>query len=297
MRQGEMMRKVLITGKNSYIGNRVQQWLLERYPGQFEVEQLDLRDGSWKKGDFSSFDSIFHVAGIAHSDTGKADEETQALYYRVNTDLTVEVAKKAQADGVGQFIFMSSMIVYGESAPIGKKKVITRETEPKPANFYGDSKLQADLKLQTLERPGFSVAIVRPPMIYGKGSKGNYPRLAKLAKISPVFPQVANERSMLHIDNLCEFIRVLLEEGEGGIFFPQNEAHVNTSELVREVGRVHHKKVRLTKLFNVLLYPLSKRIGLINKVFGNLSYDLEMSRYKRDYRIRNFKESVELTEG
>ena len=270
---------------------------MNRYSGEFEVTQLSVREDGWKNHDFSQYDSVFHVAGIAHSDTGNASDETKALYYRVNTDLTVEVAEKAKEMGVQQFIFMSSIIVYGDSAPVGQRKLITKDTIPHPDNFYGDSKLQAEVKLQTLGTKDFKIAIVRPPMIYGKGSKGNYPKLAKLAKISPLFPNIENERSMLHIDNLCEFIRLLIEERDNGIFTPQNKKHVKTSDLVVAIGEVHDKKVKLTKSFNGTLRVLANKIGLINKVFGNLSYEQSMSNYHRDYNIRTFKESVELTEG
>lgn len=289
------MKKVLITGKDSYIGTSVENWLLKE-PENFQVTTLDMRDPNWKVHDFSKYDTVFHVAGIAHSDTGKADEETKKMYYKINTNLTIEVARHAKESGVKQFIFMSSMIVYGESAPIGQKKVITRGTVPTPANFYGDSKLQADLGIQPLNSSEFKVASVRPPMIYGKGSKGNYPRLAKLAKLSPIFPNIDNERSMLHIDNLCEFIKVLIEEQDGGYFYPQNREHVRTSELVREIAKFYKKNIILIEIFNPILHICSKRISLINKVFGNLTYDQSLSEYKRKYRVREFCSSITETE-
>ncbi|MDR2834559.1 MAG: NAD-dependent epimerase/dehydratase family protein [Streptococcaceae bacterium] len=290
------MKKVLITGKNSYIGTSLERWL-ERYLGEFEVDTLDMRNPEWKEHDFSAYDSVFHVAGLAHSDTGKASEETKRLYYRVNTDLTIETAQKAKDDGVKQFIFMSSIIVYGESGRIGEKKVITRETKPNPANFYGDSKLQAEIGIEKLASDDFKVAILRPPMIYGKGSKGNYPKLAKLAKVLPVFPDIENERSVLHIDNLTEFLKHIIVENDGGYFYPQNSEYVKTSDFVRVISEIHGKKTLLTKLGNPLIRLVSKRVGLVNKVFGNLSYDLGMSEYSKSYDIRGFEKSVELTEN
>lgn len=199
------MKKVLITGANSYIGISFEKYVKENYCGEFQVETVDMIDGSWRDKDFLGFDIVFHVAGIAHADVGNVGEEVKKKYYAVNTDLAVEAAKKAKADGVSQFVFMSSAIVYGDSAPAGKIKRINRDTEPQPANFYGDSKWQADKGVRELEDENFTVTVLRPPMIYGKGSKGNYPTLAKLAKKLPLFPDVNNERSMLYIDNLCEF--------------------------------------------------------------------------------------------
>jgi len=290
------MNKILITGKNSYIGTSVENWL-KKASQNFEVHTISLRDNSWKSHDLSQYDSIVHVAGIAHSDTGNASEETKQLYYQVNTHLTLELAEKAKAAGVKQFIFLSSMIVYGESASIGTEKTITKDTTPKPANFYGDSKLQADLGLEKLNDKDFHVAIVRPPMIYGKGSKGNYPKLAKLAKVAPIFPDIQNVRSMLHIDNLCEFIKLLIEEQDSGVFHPQNKEYVTTSEMVQEIGKAYNKNIVLTKVFNPVLKLASRKVEILNKVFGNSAYAQELSEYKKDYRIRDFKETIKLTEG
>ena len=138
------MKKILITGANSYIGTSFEKYIAENFPDDYSIDTVDMIDGSWREKSFAGSDSVFHVAGIAHSDGGKISEEKAKLYYVVNTDLTVEVAGKAKADGAKQFVFMSSAIVYGASAPIGRAKVITRETPVSPANCYGDSKVQAE---------------------------------------------------------------------------------------------------------------------------------------------------------
>lgn len=291
------MKKILITGANSYIGTSFEKYISENFSGDYEIDTVDMVDGTWREKSFAGYDSIFHVAGIAHSDTGKISEEKEKLYYAVNTDLAIETAKKAKEDGVGQFIYMSSAIVYGDSAPIGKTKVITRDTPVSPANCYGDSKVKAEKGLLPLSTDDFAVVILRPPMIYGKGSKGNYPLLAKIASKIPIFPFVDNSRSMLYIENLSEFVRLVIENEEKGIFWPQNTEYTNTSELVRLIASAHGKKIRLVKGFTLPLKVLSKFTGLVNKAFGNLCYDTQMSIYNSEYRIFNLKESVEKTEG
>jgi UDP-glucose 4-epimerase len=284
------MKNILITGKNSYIGTSLENWLM-REPDKYKVDTVDMKDGSWKGKDFSSYDVVFHVAGIAHV---SSDPKMEDLYYKVNRDLTIETAEKAKAEGVKQFIFMSSIIVYGDSS--SSKRVIDRNTFPTPSNFYGNSKLQAEEGIKHLESDDFKIVVVRPPMIYGKGSKGNYPRLANMAKKIPVFPDIDNERSMLHIDNLCEFIKVIIDHEETGLYFPQNKEYVKTSELVKTIAEVHGKKIWMTKLFNPVL-RLMFGIGIVNKVFGNLVYEKSMSDYdKANYRIKTFRESIELTE-
>lgn len=289
-------KKILITGKGSYIGTTVKNWLLDSDEQQYMVDEVCVKDKNWRDMDFSRYDVVFHVAGIAHSETNNATEEIRALYYKVNTELAIEVAKKAKLEGVCQFIFMSSMIVYGESVPFGSTKKITKDTSPKPVNFYGDSKWQAELGLATLKSIDFKIAIIRPPMIYGKDSKGNYPRLAKLARKLPLFLDVNNTRSMLHVDNLCEFVRLVIRNVDDGVFHPQNAEYVKTTDLVVEIAAVNGKRIYLVKFLNPLLSVLSKRVALINKVFGNLNYDMALSEYKDDYRVRDFKESIQLTE-
>ncbi|MFU2181500.1 NAD-dependent epimerase/dehydratase family protein [Streptococcus pluranimalium] len=283
------MKKVLITGANSYIGMSVEKWLLKT-PYDFQVDTLDMKNPTWKNYDFSSYDSVFHVAGIAHfsKDASKKD-----LYYKINTDLTEEVARVAKEQGVEQFIFMSSIIVYGDST--SKERMITRATNPSPSDFYGDSKWQAELKLKYLGDEHFKIAIIRPPMIYGKGSKGNYPKLSKLAQKVPIFPDFKNQRSMLHIDNLCEFIKQMVLNTKSGLFFPQNKEYVSTPELVREIANCHHHKLLLTKIANPGIKLLFSNDN-IKKLFGNLTYEKSMSQYDFDYQVRGFKESIRITE-
>ena len=182
------MKYVLITGAGSYIGQSFEQWALHRYPEEFQIDTIDMIDENWQEKSFARYDIVFHVAGIAHADTGKVSEDRKALYYKINRDLAVETARKAKRDGVKQFVFMSSMIIYGKSIAPGKRKVITRDTKPCPENFYGDSKWQAEQAVRELSRDGFHVAVLRPPMIYGKGCKGNYPVLARMARNLRVFP-------------------------------------------------------------------------------------------------------------
>lgn len=291
--------RVLITGANSYIGTGFAAWVKTNCQ-DIVTETLDMRDSAWKQKSFQGYDAIFHVAGIAHADIGKASEEQKQLYYRVNTDLTVECAAKARAEGVGQFLFMSSMIVYGESGRVGQPRRITRDTPVAPANFYGDSKAKAEEGLLKLETETFRVVILRPPMIYGKGSKGNYPLLARMAGTFPFFPKADNERSMLYIGNLCCFVSLMIKNEERGIFFPQNEEYVQTSELVREIASARGKRLRLLGIFTPFLrasgHMGGKIGGMVNKAFGNMTYEKSMSAYKEKYQIYDFRESVRLTE-
>lgn len=295
----EKIYRVLIAGAGSYIGTSFETWVSGNCP-DILTDTIDMKGEDWRQSDFSRYDSVFHVAGLAHADVGKVTEEQKKLYYKVNAELAVECAKKAREDGVKQFIFMSSMIVYGESGGIGKPKMITGNTPLAPANFYGDSKVKAEEGLRKLETENFKIVILRPPMIYGKGSRGNYPLLSKMAGKLPVFPKIENERSMLYIGNLCKFVSLMILNRESGIFFPQNVEYVRTCDLVGLIAAEKGKKIYLTEIFNSILSVIGKtggRLGsLLNKAFGNMTYEKELSKYRQEYCLYNFEESVRLTE-
>ena len=295
------MKKVLITGANSYIGTSFEQYAKSHYPNELDIETVDMIDGTWRHRDFGAFDIVYHVAGIAHADVGNVTDEIKAKYYAINTDLAIETCKKAKEEGVEQFVFMSSAIIYGDSAPYGKKKRITKDTVPQPSNFYGDSKWQADKGVRALADNQFKVTVLRPPMIYGKGSKGNYPMLAKMAKKLPIFPNVQNERSMLYIENLCEFLCLVMIRGEEGVFWPQNAEYTRTSELVKMIAIANRHRVSVSGMWNWAVKLASiipgKIGGLANKAFGNLTYDKNMSICDFEYQLVKLEDSIDRTEG
>ena len=312
--------RILITGAHSYVGEHVEQYLEEYnqklfpdYPAskRYVIDTISLFGDEWKKIDFSSYDVVFHVAGIAHQDDdtkgvkkvahGKDSKDKEnspeAKYYAVNRDLAIACAKKAKVEGVKQLIFMSSMIVYSGI----EQDCITLKTPMKAQNYYGDSKLQADLALQEMQSDQFNIVILRPPMIYGEGCKGNYPKMVKLAKMLPFFPVVGNKRSMLYIGNLAEFIRLMIENKERGIFFPQNKEYVDTGEMIREIARAHHWtciSIPGTRKLVEALQSMPGKIGILGKkAFSSKYYREDCSWYIEDYHIFSFKESIRRTEG
>lgn len=285
------MKKILITGKNSYIGTHLKNRLSQE-KNSYYVEELDLHDSKWKTVDFSDYDTIFHVAGLAHS-TPKDSEKS--LYYKINTDLAYEVGFKAAKEGVHQFIFMSSVIVYGSESFKNSEKIIRKDTPLKPDNFYGDSKKQAEIKLKQLESDQFKLCIIRSPMIYGEGSKGNYPILSKFAKKTPIFPDFENKRSMLYIGNLVEFLKNVIDLELAGLFFPQNEEYVETRKLVEKIASINNHKIIFTRIFNPVIKRLKTNI-LVEKVFGSLIIDKELSVYNFEYNVFDFEDSIQRTE-
>lgn len=278
------MKRILITGKSSYLANQFRSFLSGNE--NYQIDLISVREG-WKGSDFSSYDVVVHMAGLAHS-SPKDDEKEK--YYAINRDLAIEVARKAKQDGCAQFVFMSSVIVYGSHHTL-----ITKDTPLCPDNFYGDSKKQAEEGILVLQDENFCVSIVRPPMIYGPGSKGNYRLLSRFSCVTPFFPNVYNERSILYVDNFCACLKGMIDTGAGGIFLPQNKEIVSTVQLVKEIAKVHHHPLVVLKGLNPFISLLRKK-SLFNKVFGSLVIDPVLSKFDFEYQIVPFELSIENTE-
>ena len=347
------IRKILITGASGYIGSNVIRYLQEynelhnissacaqkaessqrqtetvqagtpqSLTTLYQIDTLSLRETDWEEYDFSGYTCVLHLAGKAHADIDKLSEAEKQEYYKVNCDLAVRVAGMAKAAGVPQFIYMSSVIVYGDSAGVGYTKHITAATEPTPANFYGDSKWQAEQELvkladwkawdgtvgravagekvhcdRNVQDGGFQVAIVRSPMVYGQGSKGNFPMLVKIAERTPIFPKIQNERSMIYIENLTEFLRLLIDSGQGGIYLPQNAEYTTTAEMVHRIGACKGKHIHLMGVMNPfvrLAGACPGKVGkLANKAFGSLTIEQGLTGDITGYQRYSVEESIE----
>ncbi len=274
------MRHILIAGTRSYIGDSFREYL-EQWPEEYSVSELETKDLKPSSAMFKGIDVIFCVAGIAHR---KETAENRHLYFDVNGDLVIDIAKNAKTAGVKQFILLSSMSVYG--LEVGR---ITKETKPNPKSAYGESKLQADEEIKKLEDDSFKFCCLRPPMVYGNGCKGNYQSLRSFALKSPIFPQYENKRSMIYIGNLCEFVKEAIDEEKQGLYFPQNAEYTRTSDMVRKIAECHGKKILLTRAFNLAIRICGIRV--VKKVFGDLVYEPvdQVSKY-------GLMESIEMTE-
>lgn len=273
------MKRVLITGANSYIGDNVKTYLEQA--GGYTVDIVDTIGFDPYPDFFSPYDVVFNVAGIAHI---KETSDNRHLYYEINRDLVVKIAKAAKEAGVAQFVLLSSMAVYGITTGH-----ITKDTLPNPTTAYGESKLQADVEIRKLQSGSFTFSCIRPPMVYGKGCKGNYQQLRSFALKTPFFPSINNKRSMIYIGNLCECIKEVIDNKQGGVIFPQNSEYVRTSDMVALIARINEKKLVLIKVprWTIKLFP----IDTVKKVFGELTYE------QTDViDLYGFEESINLTE-
>lgn len=283
------MKRILIVGQKGYIASSLKKWLEQNK--EYEIQSISVRDDAWKEEEFSCYDSICFTVGLAHI---QETQENAKEYYRINKDLALEVAVKAKQDGVPHFIYLSSTSVYSVQGEIGGN------TKENPCTHYGKSKLEAETELQEMRTDDFKVAIVRPPMVYGKGCPGNYGTLRKIALKTPFFPKTDNIRSMIYIDNLCEFIRLLVEHQDEGIFHPQNKKYVDTADMVRLIAGMNGKKMHvwaILKPFVTLAKHLPGKIGrMANKAFGNQYYSQSLSQYPVNYNVCDFEETIHRTE-
>lgn len=272
--------RVLITGENSYVGTHVMKELEE---AGHQVEELEVRSDQYKEFDFSNFDSIVHVAAIVHQKNGQISDEE---YYRVNSELPVDIASRAKEMGVKQFVFLSTMAVYGQNKELPHGNVIDENTPLKPVDIYGESKLIAERELAKIEDDNFRLAIVRPPSIYGLNCPGNYiTKFVSLADNLPFLPEIYNDskQGFLYIENLSIFIRLLIENQERGVYLPQDDRSISTLELLELLAEYRGKQKAKTTVFNPPIRLLEKN-PLVIKLFGGISYDTNLDYFGNEYR-------------
>ncbi|MCL2225676.1 MAG: NAD-dependent epimerase/dehydratase family protein [Defluviitaleaceae bacterium] len=256
--------KILIVGSSGYIGKKFAEYAAQH----FAVHAVDSREG-WKTHDFENYSAVIFAAGIAHR---RQTKENAHLYFAVNRDLAVAVAQKAKTAKVPQFVYLSSMAVFGK-----KEGEISAHTKPKPPhnNHYGTSKLHAENALINLQSTDFKIAIIRPPMVYGENCPGKYGQLVKMARYMPLVPCNKNKRSVIYIDNLSQFLCAVISNGAAGVFHPQNTEHVSTAQLITQIRRENGKQT-VTFGAEWLLHLCKAVFPPFKTAFGNLYYEKDI---------------------
>ena len=249
--------KILVTGKNGYIARSFAE--------RTRCDLISLRDDTWKNTSFAEYDVILHAAAIVHK---RETRFNRHKYYLINRDLCEDLAKKAKADGVRQFIFLSSISVFGINCG-----VISHNTPLNPTTHYGRSKLAAESLLQPLADDNFKIAVLRPPMVYGPDCPGNYAKLRQMVKALPIFPNYPNKRSIVGIDNLCGAVNDIIINSKSGIFYPKDPYPVSTTQMAENIAAESGKKLKTTTVFNNLI-DRTIRFNTIQKLFGSLVLDI-----------------------
>lgn len=281
---------ILIIGKNSYIGNHIDECLTNH---GHQVKQLDVLTVEWKTYDYSPYDTIVHVAGIVH----QPKCQDWGLYKRVNTDMPIAIATMAKEQGVKQYVFFSTMGVYGVEKKL-VPNVIDSGTPLCPDGMYGKSKLMAEEGLWQLQDESFNVVIVRPPSVYGKGCRGGYiTGFTSIARKLPIIPKAYGDvkQSFIYIDNLCELIRLIIEKRFHGVFCPQDEKAVSANELIETISDGIGKKYHESGFLGLIVRSLSF-IPLIKKAYGGVEYSKKLSEVEGiKYVVVPFSEGIRRT--
>ena len=264
------MKKLLITGENSYVSNELKKYIVKKCLN-IKVENISLKNEEWKKKDFSDFDAVIHLAALVHKNEKKLGYDD---YEKVNVNLTRKLMDKCKKEGLNNFIFMSTMSVYGIEGSMKKVNIITKETLELPTTYYGISKLKAEKILQKNSCNKFIVTILRPPMIYGENCPGNYRKLERLSKKTPIFPYIKNSRSAIHIEHLCEIIVHQINEPSGEIMLVQDKEYMNTTEEVKKISKKYNHKIYFSKKIGKLVIYFGKNLSIVKKIFGNLIYEI-----------------------
>ena len=267
------MKKILIVGANSYIGNAFEKYIMNKCTDhevihskeEIIIEKVQASNGDWKYVNYEQYNVVIILAAIVHQKEKSGMEE---LYRQVNYDMPIEIAAKAKSAGVKQLIFMSTAAVYSSTVTH-----ITKDTVPNPDTLYGKSKLETEYKLKEMDTEKFRVAIIRPPMVYGEGCKGNYTRLVKLATFNPIYPKIHNKRSMISIDRICHYMEEIIRNGSSGTFLPQDEEYADTMMTIKRIRMAQGKRTFLVPGTAWLVKLAMKRVGAVRKMFGDWYYE------------------------
>lgn len=266
-------KRVLITGATGFVGSKC----IDLFRDKYSASTCSLQKTKVKDIVFHGIDSVVHLAGIAHRMEKTEDE----LYFEVNFELTKKLANAANKAGVKQFIFMSTIKVYGE----GYQK-ISLDTPCNPNDAYGKSKLLAEQYLQELSSPSFKVAIIRPPLIYGPGVKGNMARLINLVEQKKYLPlgEINNKRSIVSIDNLIHLVDIIIGREAEGIFLVQDNKPISTSELLKEIINAKNSRTKLFEIPRIVKWAIARLTPAIYmRVFGSLEVDDSTTRALLNY--------------
>jgi nucleoside-diphosphate-sugar epimerase len=254
------MNKIIVTGAGGFVGLHFVEYNKERY----QIKTLSLKNDNWKQEDLRGYDAVVHLAGKAH-EMNVIDDQ---IYYTVNTELTKQLFEKTSAEGVSHFIYISSTKVYGDDITT----VLTEQSPYAADDAYGKSKQQAEEYLLGRQSANQQIAIVRPPLVYGPGVKGNMIKMLRLCakKIPLPFGSTGNRRSMVYVLNLVALINTIIDKKAGGVFVAGDAQPLSTTELVSGIRGAMNRKPGLISIPGLMRRIIKKiKPGLYTRLFGS----------------------------
>ena len=273
-------KTLMITGASGFIGSN----FIERYKDKYNIIPIDLLKVKPEEIDFRGVDTVLHLAALVHQMKGAPREK----YFEVNTELTRSVAEEAKKQGVRHFVFYSTVKVYGYDGDLYNHTMILNEkSECKPMNDpYGESKWEAEKILRRLEDNNFKIGIIRPPMVYGKGVKGNMESLIKLVKMLPILPfnYDKNRRSLVNIENLMYLTALVIDKEASGVFLPLDEKNISLKEIVEGIEKAYNLKRINIPMIQPIFWLLTKlKPNIMVRLFGTLQFDNRLTKEKLGY--------------
>lgn len=273
-------KTLMITGASGFIGSN----FIKRYKEKYNIIPMDLLKVKPEEIDFNGVDTVLHLAALVHQMQGAPREK----YFEVNTKLTKKVAEEAKKQGIKHFVFYSTVKVYGYDGDLyNHSMILNEESECNPVNDpYGESKWEAEKILRNLEDDNFKVGIIRPPMVYGKGVKGNMESLIKLVKLLPILPfnYDKNRRSLVNIENLMYLTTLVIDKEAQGVFLPLDEKNISLKEIVEGIEKAYNLKRINIPMIQPIFWLLTKvKPNIMVRLFGTLQFDNKLTREKLGY--------------
>ena len=270
------MTKILITGAASFIGTNFRKY--SRYT---DTEEVSLIEYQPEDIEFGKYDVVLHLAAIVH----QSKKIPEAEYFRVNRDLCLRVAEQSKKAGIKQFIYLSTLKVYGDN--VKGSELRNENSECFPDDYYGKSKYEAEKGLQKLADTDFKVSIIRTPLVYGEGVKANMISLIKLIDTFSILPfdKIKNKRNFTFAENLVGFIDKVIEKNISGIFIAMDENAISTTELVNYISKYLEKKVVIFKLPQLCLHVGRIFIpDIIDRLYGSSEFENNRTKEELNYR-------------
>lgn len=270
------MAKILITGANSFVGTNFQKF--SRF---CDIEEISLIDHRPEDINFGKYDIVLHLAAIVHQSKKIPEKD----YLTINRDLSLKVAEHAKKAGIKQFVFLSTIKVYGNSGH--DLKILNEDSGCFPDDPYGRSKLEAEIGLKKMETSHFTISIIRTPLVYGEGVKANMMSLIKLIEKIRVLPfkNIYNKRNFTYTENLVGFIDQIIFKKASGVFIAMDENAISTTDLVSFISKYLGQNVTLFKLpqtFSTLGMHVIP--GVFDRLYSSLEFDNNKTLRELDYK-------------
>lgn len=276
-------KTLMVTGASGFIGSN----FIKKYSEEYNIIPVDLIKNRPEDLDYTEVDAILHLAALVHQMNGAPEEK----YYEVNTELTRRLATTAKEKGVKHFVFYSTVKVYGNDGDLLNHNFILTENSPcKPNDPYGASKYEAEKLLSELKDKNFKVAVVRPPMVYGDGVKGNMLSLIKLIDKFPIIPFnfEKNKRTIISIENLLYMTHLIIKNEADGIYLGTEGNPVSIKEIAESIERALGKKKRNIKLPSLMFKLLCKiKPNIMVRLYGTLAFKQEDNHNKIGYKPKD----------